>query len=403
MTERLNRELDELPHRRPRHPRRRGHRAGLRRGAARRSSWSSTPPPSPRTTGRPSDPQADFGDQRQRHPQPARGDPQALPRGDLHLHLDQQGLRRHAEPAAAGSSWRRGSSCPRTTRTSAGSTRRCRSTPTLHSLFGASKAAADLLVQEYGRYFDMPTVCFRGRLPDRAQPRRRPAARLPRLPDEVHRDRRPLHGLRLRGQAGARQPAQRRPGRRLPALPREPAGRRPSTTSAAGASNACSMLEAIEICERIAGRELNWEMSDEARVGDHRWWISDLDEFGSHYGGWRPQRDLETILARSTRPTPSAGPRRRHEALASSSPPTTRRRRSRETVEGIVSTPRARGDRPRGDRRRRLQHRRHRGGGRADRRPSTRRSAACPRPTATASASPSAPASRRSRATRWRS
>ena len=56
------------------------------------------------------------------------------------------------------------------------------------------------------------------------------------------------------------------------------------------------MLEAIAICERIAGRELNWEMSDEARIGDHRWWISDLDEFGSDYGGWRPQRDLETIL-----------------------------------------------------------------------------------------------------------
>ena len=63
-----------------------------------------------------------------------------------------------------------------------------------------------------------------------------------------------------------------------------------------GRANACSMLEAIEICERIAGRELSWEMSDRARIGDHRWWISDLDEFGSRYGGWRPQRDLETIL-----------------------------------------------------------------------------------------------------------
>ena len=36
------------------------------------------------------------------------------------------------------------------------------------------------------------------------------------------------------------------------------------------------MLEAIEACERIAGRELEWELSDEARIGDHRWWISDL-------------------------------------------------------------------------------------------------------------------------------
>ncbi len=56
------------------------------------------------------------------------------------------------------------------------------------------------------------------------------------------------------------------------------------------------MLEAIKICERIAGRELQWKMSDQARIGDHRWWISDLDEFGSQYGDWRPRRDLETIL-----------------------------------------------------------------------------------------------------------
>ncbi len=56
------------------------------------------------------------------------------------------------------------------------------------------------------------------------------------------------------------------------------------------------MLEAIALCERVAERELRWEMSDQARVGDHRWWISDLDQFGSDYGGWRPRRDLETIL-----------------------------------------------------------------------------------------------------------
>ncbi len=36
------------------------------------------------------------------------------------------------------------------------------------------------------------------------------------------------------------------------------------------------MLEAIEMCERIAGRELDWTLSDENRIGDHRWWISDL-------------------------------------------------------------------------------------------------------------------------------
>jgi CDP-paratose 2-epimerase len=39
------------------------------------------------------------------------------------------------------------------------------------------------------------------------------------------------------------------------------------------------MLEAIEICEQVAGRELRWELGEDARIGDHRWWISDLAQF----------------------------------------------------------------------------------------------------------------------------
>ena len=60
------------------------------------------------------------------------------------------------------------------------------------------------------------------------------------------------------------------------------APRRPrSTTSAAAASRNCSMLEAIELCERIAGRELDWTLGDEPRIGDHRWWITDLGAFAA--------------------------------------------------------------------------------------------------------------------------
>ena len=56
------------------------------------------------------------------------------------------------------------------------------------------------------------------------------------------------------------------------------------------------MLEAIEACERIAGRELDWELSDQARIGDHRWWISDLSEFRADYPGWEPKRGIEQTL-----------------------------------------------------------------------------------------------------------
>jgi CDP-paratose 2-epimerase len=63
-----------------------------------------------------------------------------------------------------------------------------------------------------------------------------------------------------------------------------------------GRHSNCSMLEAIEACERIAGRELSWELSERARIGDHRWWISDLGEFAADYPEWSLTRDVEAIL-----------------------------------------------------------------------------------------------------------
>ena len=56
------------------------------------------------------------------------------------------------------------------------------------------------------------------------------------------------------------------------------------------------MLEAIALCEEIAGRELDWTLSDEARIGDHRWWISDLRELRADYPAWGPVRDVPAIL-----------------------------------------------------------------------------------------------------------
>ena len=145
-----------------------------------------------------------------------------------------------------------------------------------HSLFGVSKAAADLLVQEYGRYFDMPTVCFRGGCLTGPQ---HAGAKLHGFLAylmkcvvtgtpytvfgyEGKQVRDNIHSADLVG--------------RVRGLPRERRDPRRSTTSAAAGYSNCSMLEAIEACERIAGRELEWEMGPEPRIGDHRWWISDL-------------------------------------------------------------------------------------------------------------------------------
>jgi CDP-paratose 2-epimerase len=56
------------------------------------------------------------------------------------------------------------------------------------------------------------------------------------------------------------------------------------------------MIEAIGLCEEIAGRSLDWTLGDRARMGDHRWWISDLSEFRRDYPDWGQEYDLRRIL-----------------------------------------------------------------------------------------------------------
>ena len=128
VTERLRRRAPRVPLGERRHPRRRRGRADLRR--ARRPDRAGRPHRRPALARLGRERAADrLRRQRQRHPQPARGGPRPLPRRALRLLLDQQGLRRHAQPPAAGRAWRSGSSCPRTTPTTTASTPRCRSTP----------------------------------------------------------------------------------------------------------------------------------------------------------------------------------------------------------------------------------------------------------------------------------
>ena len=63
-----------------------------------------------------------------------------------------------------------------------------------------------------------------------------------------------------------------------------------------GRASNCSMLEAIERCEAIAGRELDWKLSDENRIGDHRWWISDLEPFRRDYPDWEITYGIDDVL-----------------------------------------------------------------------------------------------------------
>jgi len=63
-----------------------------------------------------------------------------------------------------------------------------------------------------------------------------------------------------------------------------------------GRQSNCSMLEAIDLCQEIAGRELEWSLGEENRIGDHRWWISDLEPFKRDYPSWDIGHNVEDIL-----------------------------------------------------------------------------------------------------------
>lgn len=164
-----------------------------------------------------------------------------------------------------------------------------------HSLFGVSKTAADLLVQEYGRYFDMPTVCFRGGCltgPSHA------GARLHGFLSYLMRCTITGRPYTVYGYAGKQVRDNINSADVVAAFD----AFRNSPRSAAvynlggGRQCSCSMLEAIELCERITGRRLNWTLSDEARIGDHRWWISDLSDFRADYPHWQITIGLEDTL-----------------------------------------------------------------------------------------------------------
>lgn len=165
---------------------------------------------------------------------------------------------------------------------------------TQHSLFGASKVAADVLVQEYGRYYGLSTVCFRaGCLTGPQSSGSSQHGFLSYLMKCVitgtpytvygYLGKQVRDNLHCADLVQAFDRFYRAP--RAGAVYNIGGGRR---------SN-CSVLEAIDICEQIAGRPLRWTYSDANRRGDHIWWISDLSKFSAHYPGWQVTRGVQEI------------------------------------------------------------------------------------------------------------
>ncbi|HYZ92816.1 MAG TPA: NAD-dependent epimerase/dehydratase family protein [Actinomycetota bacterium] len=164
-----------------------------------------------------------------------------------------------------------------------------------HSLFGVSKAAGDLLVQEYGRYFGMPTVCFRGGCltgPNHA------GAQLHGFLSYLMRCVMTGEPYTVFGYGGKQVRDNIHSADLVAAFAAFHAAPRVAAVYniGGGRESNCSMLEAIALCEKIADRPLDWTLSGDARTGDHRWWISDLDEFRADYPDWSMSYDVTAIL-----------------------------------------------------------------------------------------------------------
>ena len=164
-----------------------------------------------------------------------------------------------------------------------------------HSLFGVSKIAADVMVQEYGRYFGMPTVCFRGGCltgPSHA------GARLHGFLSYLMRCTVTGEPYTIFGYGGK----QVRDNIHSADVVRAFDAFHLSPRTAAvynlggGRESNVSMLEAIAMCERIAGRQLDYTLSDQARVGDHRWYISDFSDFERDYPAFKLEYGVEAVL-----------------------------------------------------------------------------------------------------------
>ena len=168
-----------------------------------------------------------------------------------------------------------------------------------HSVFGASKVAADVMVQEYGRYFGLRTGTFRGGC----------------LTGPAH-SAAELHGFlaylvkcvvtgrsyRIFGYKGKQVRDNIHSFDLVNAFWHFFQAPRAGAVYNIGGSrhSNCSMLEAIDVAEKLAGRKLDYTYVDEARSGDHIWWISDVSKFQADYPAWKFKYGIEDILREIT-------------------------------------------------------------------------------------------------------
>jgi len=166
---------------------------------------------------------------------------------------------------------------------------------TKHSLFGASKVAADVLCQEYGKYFDLNVGIFRGGCltgPNHS------AAQLHGFLSYLMKCAITKEHYTIFGYKGKQVRDNIHSEDLVNMFWHFYQNPKQGEVYNAGGSrfSNCSMKEAIAICEEITGNKMNYTYSETNRVGDHIWWISDLSKFKKDYPNWNWQYNLTDIL-----------------------------------------------------------------------------------------------------------
>ena len=165
----------------------------------------------------------------------------------------------------------------------------------MHSLFGASKVAADIMVQEYGKYFGLNTVAFRCGC----------------ITGQLHSGTK-LHGFlsymircvlkgekyTIYGYKGKQVRDNIHSFDLVNAFYSYFEKPRPGEAynMGGGRYSNVSVLEAIKNCEEIIGKKLEYDYVDNNRKGDHIWWISDTSKFKAHYPNWEQTYDTDRII-----------------------------------------------------------------------------------------------------------
>lgn len=162
---------------------------------------------------------------------------------------------------------------------------------TRHSLFGSSKAAADVLCQEYGRYFGMKVAVFRGGCltgPNHSGTKLHGFLSY-LMKCTIHKQ--PYTVIGYKGKQVRDNIHSFDFVNALWHFYKKP--RQGEVYNMGGSRHShCSVLEAIQLCEEISGQKLKWKYDDTARIGDHIWYVSDVRKFQTHFPKWKYQYDL---------------------------------------------------------------------------------------------------------------